>query len=154
MPMLLTNLNDLNDVRQSHALLSQRLIDLDLPTARETPETPETPETTETRPAERFMAALWPRLSQPLRVILKASEQFGGEFNIAQLATVLNRPYPSVKASLNGPLARAIATVRKQVPDGPHHVWSWRRCDDGHFEATLPVEIRPILATLAVTDPR
>jgi len=153
---LITDLTNHQEVQSAHALLARIIESYEKPGPTGTIPPVANPAAVVSTPpiAEQCMTALWPRLSKPVRTILKNSEKFDGEFNLRQLAETVGRPYSSVKATVNGPLARAIKSVRKELPNSPDHPWSWRRCDDGHFELRLKPEIRSILAKLSVDDER
>lgn len=75
---------------------------------------------------ERFVQNLWPRLSYRLQRLVKEVENYHpGRLTIETLAKALGRETPSVKASLNGPLARAIKSARQAVPGAPE-LFDWQ----------------------------
>jgi hypothetical protein len=128
------NLDDANDVQQAHAILSARL-----PTQQQTASA----NMPSADACQRWLDNLWPRLGQSMRRLVKETENYPGRFNIEQLATALGRPLLSVRNSMNGPLAKALDSTRKAVPDGPRDIYVWYNVGT-HYEA----EIYPPLRTL------
>lgn len=61
--------------------------------------------------------------------------------DLRTLARDLGRKYHSVRASMNGPLARALRSVKKAYP-GAADLFEWRRKDDRSFEFRLTPKMR------------
>ena len=132
---LTVNLDDVTDVREAHAMLAARLA------SQQQPEEERVPSPDACR---RWLDNLWLRLGRSMRTLVKETENFPGRFNIEQLATALDRPYLSVRNSMNSPLAKALESTRKAVPDGPRNIYIWH--DMGtHFEAEIYPPLRELL---------
>jgi hypothetical protein len=75
---------------------------------------------------ERFVQNLWTRIGYNLqRLVKEVVNQHPAWITIDTLAKALNREAKSVKASLNGPLARAIKSAREAIPGAPE-LFEWR----------------------------
>jgi hypothetical protein len=99
---------------------------------------------------ERFLNDLWLRLGKALRRLVKEVQQHHAPLTIEALASRLGRPAASVKASLNGPLARAIKSAKQAVPGAPElFVWTH---NGAVYEMDLTDSMRAALAARSVEN--
>jgi hypothetical protein len=73
---------------------------------------------------------------------------------IRDLATILDRPWSSVKGSLNGPLATAVQSAKATIPGAPAHLFEWHKRADGHWEFRILPSLRPILKRVLTRMPQ
>ena len=98
-----------------------------------------------------MVLALWPRLGRNLQLVLLAaasSPPEGATFTVDDLAQKVGVPYRSLRAKLNGGLARSWTSVaRKEVQDAPAiFIKTWA---GNHHQLALSAEVRQ--AVLAQT---
>ena len=118
---LVTNLDNANDIRASVEFLTKHLA----PTAAA---------------GETALEDLRSRIGNSLSHIVQTTTKYGDWADIDTLARDLGRDYRSVRASLNGPLARAFSSVKKVHPGAPD-LFEWRK-KGTHFEFRLTPEMR------------
>lgn len=119
---LVTNLDNADDVRSSIAFLSKHLA----PTASAT---------------EEALEDLRSRIGHSLSHMVQKTMDYSDWTDLQTFARDLRREYHSVRASFNGPLARALRSVKKTYPGAPD-LFEWRRKDDKSFEFRLTPEMR------------
>ena len=120
---LVTNLDNANDIRASVEFLTKHLA----PTAGA---------------GETALEDLRSRIGHSLSHVVQTTTKYGDWADIDTLARDLGRNPSSVRASLNGPLARALSSVKKVHPGAPD-LYEWRKSKKGtHFEFRLTSEMR------------
>jgi hypothetical protein len=134
--LLMVNLNDPADIRAAIEELQRRLVPAgDV--------------------ADLFVEDVWERLGGQMQAlvaaVLAAEDQW---LTIGDLATTLQRPWSSVKGSLNGPLATAVKSAKATLPGAPVHLFEWHKRTDGHWEFRILQSLRPILQRLLTTVPQ
>src|SRR4051794_22265121 len=132
---LITNLGDVKDIQASIAFLSKHL------KATAPPNAPAS------RPSvvEGALEDLRSRLGHSLSSMVQRTLDFQDWVDLRTFATQLGRPYPSVRASFNSPLKRALNSMKKAYPTVPD-LFDWRKADNGrHWEFRLSAEWRAAL---------
>jgi hypothetical protein len=132
MPMLLTNIDDPNDVERSIAILnSHRGTKPQLSLVA-----------SDNEMAEQLVKKLWPRLGDNLKALLNtvASKEKGSVHTIKSLANELGIEYGALRAKMNGPLRRSWKSVAKEIPDAPK-LFQWESRGD-HWEFTMTPAVR------------
>src|SRR5262245_20987083 len=119
---LLTNLTDPDDIRASMALLTRLLAS---PASSN--------ENLSQNFAENLVDNVWHRIGNTVRRVLRQQATYADWTTIETLAGDLERPYRSVRSSLNGPLARAHKSAKQAVPGAPSLI-EWRKRADGLWE--------------------
>ena len=89
---------------------------------------------------EAALEDLRSRIGHSLCRVVQTTTKYGDWADIDTLARDLERDYRSVRASLNGPLARALSSVKKAHPGAPD-LFEWRK-KGTHFEFRLTPEMR------------
>jgi hypothetical protein len=123
---LVTNLDNADDVRKSIAFLTKHLAP--------------TPSV-----AEDALEDLRSRIGNSLRQLVQKAMDYDDWTDIATMAADLGRDYHSVRASLNGPLARALRSVKTSFPSAPD-LFEWRQKGDRSYQFKLTPEMRAGLA--------
>lgn len=123
---LITDLDNPDDVRRSIAFLTKHMA----PSASA---------------AEDALEDLRSRIGNSLRQMVQKTVDYEDWTDIATMAADLGRDYHSVRASLNGPLARALRSVKTAFPSAPD-LFDWRQRADKSFEFKLTPEMRAALA--------
>jgi hypothetical protein len=138
--MLLTvNLNDLADIRAAIEELQRRVAPAG-----------------DVAVADRFVQDIFRRLGVRMRELVSAvlDAEEDQWLTIHDLATRLDRPWSSVKGSLNGPLATAIQSAKATTPGAPEHLFEWHKRADGHWQFRILPALRPILKRVLTTVPQ
>lgn len=76
---------------------------------------------------ERFVDDVLSRIGKRMTRLVWVVAHTPGWLTIHSLAEVLNRPWQSVKSSLNGPLSTAIKSARTAIPGAPNHLFEWKK---------------------------
>jgi hypothetical protein len=140
------DLNNHTDVLAGHAFLMEYLAKHSQAGTISAPPVPPTPDDIA---AQAFIDALWPRLGQSMRRLVKKVAELTTQqpmITIHDLATGLGRPEKSVRASMNGPLAIAIKNVKLTVVPGAPDLFVWQH-NGSVYELGITVDIRAALDT-------
>jgi hypothetical protein len=146
---LVTNLNDRDDCRAALAFLTAHVA------ATFGDPVPLTPlaevDGDGAAPHEKtqaFVDNVWARIrTGGLRAILTKMRTYAEWNSIGQLASDVGLPPNSVRAALNGPLARAVASAKKDVPGAPELItWQLPSPTEPVFRFKLSPQIKAALA--------
>jgi hypothetical protein len=136
---LTVNLNDPADIRAAIEELQRRLAPVG-----------------DVAVADVFVEDICRRLGMRMQALVGAvlDAEEDRWLTIRDLATILDRPWSSVKGSLNGPLATAIQSAKANTPGAPAHLFEWHKRADGHWEFRILPWLRPILRRVLTTIPQ
>ena len=94
----------------------------------------------------QYVKDVWTRIGLRMRQLVEPVLASGDEYlTVHGLAKVLDRPWPSVKSSLNGPLATACKSAHTAISGSPTHLFDWNKRSDGLWEFRIIDPVRTIL---------